>query len=181
MRKAVLSLTCVLLAPMFLVGVSTSAPYDPWSDLDADGDIDIFDIVKIAGSYATTGDPGKNVSVTNWPTSTDVSVWWNRFLSPSSGVVSGSYNATGFGQLHVLVKAWELGAGESLTVEIYGELTDATHTSWTYVSAYTTTLTETSNARAITIPVPSERFAFWVSTDPASSCYVALSFYLTWS
>lgn len=68
MRKTVLALACVILAPMFLVGITTSAEYDPWSDLDADGDIDIFDVVKIAGSYGTTGDPGKNVNVTNWPT-----------------------------------------------------------------------------------------------------------------
>lgn len=62
-----LAAASVLLLTPFLVGVTASAPYDPWSDLDADGDIDIFDLVKIAGSYATTGDPGKNVTVTNWP------------------------------------------------------------------------------------------------------------------
>lgn len=48
MKKAYLALVCVMFAPMFLVGVSSSAAYDPWSDLDADGDIDFFDIVKIA-------------------------------------------------------------------------------------------------------------------------------------
>jgi hypothetical protein len=67
MRKNVVALAFVLLTPMLLVGITTSAPYDPWADLDADGDIDIFDVVKMAGAYRTTGDPGKNVSVTNWP------------------------------------------------------------------------------------------------------------------
>jgi hypothetical protein len=74
MRKAFLALACVLLAPMFLVGITASAPYDPWADLDVDGDIDIFDIVKMATSYGTTGDPGKNVSVTNWPSPFEAAV-----------------------------------------------------------------------------------------------------------
>jgi len=67
MKKAFLAFACVILAPLFLVSVSSSATYDPWADLDGDGDIDIYDVVKIAANYATTGDPGKNVSVTNWP------------------------------------------------------------------------------------------------------------------
>lgn len=67
MRKTVLALACVLLAPMFLVSITASAPYSPWVDLDADGDVDIFDVVTIAGSYGTTGDSTKPVYVTNFP------------------------------------------------------------------------------------------------------------------
>lgn len=67
MRKTVLALACVLLAPVFLVGITASAPYEPWYDLDENGKIDIFDVVRIAGTYGTTGDPGKNVNVTNFP------------------------------------------------------------------------------------------------------------------
>jgi hypothetical protein len=37
--------------------------YDPWCDQDADGDIDIFDIVPAASAYGTTGDPTKEVMV----------------------------------------------------------------------------------------------------------------------
>ena len=54
MKKTYLVFVCVLLAPTLLVGVSSSATCDPWADLDADGDIDIFDIVTIAGAYGTT-------------------------------------------------------------------------------------------------------------------------------
>jgi hypothetical protein len=42
---------------ILLVGITSSASYDPWCDLDDDGDIDIFDIVKMAGAYGTTGTP----------------------------------------------------------------------------------------------------------------------------
>jgi hypothetical protein len=50
-------LITALLFSMLLVGITSSAPYDPWCDLDDDGDIDIFDIVKMAGAYGTTGTP----------------------------------------------------------------------------------------------------------------------------
>lgn len=32
-------------------------PYDPWYDLDDDGDIDIFDVVKVASQFNTKGTP----------------------------------------------------------------------------------------------------------------------------
>jgi hypothetical protein len=65
-----LAAASVLLLTPFLIGLTASAPYDPWYDLDENGKIDIFDVVRIAGTYGTTGDPGKNVTVTNWPTNT---------------------------------------------------------------------------------------------------------------
>lgn len=70
MKKAYLALACVLLAPMLLVSVSSSATYDPWVDLDDNGTINIFDVVTLANSYQTTGDPTKNVNVLNWPVET---------------------------------------------------------------------------------------------------------------
>ncbi|MCK4826095.1 hypothetical protein KA005_60675, partial [bacterium] len=44
------------MSSLFLVSVTAqTSPYDPWADLDDDGDIDIYDIVDIAGRYGTTG------------------------------------------------------------------------------------------------------------------------------
>jgi hypothetical protein len=63
-----LAAAATLLLTPFLVSVTSSAPYDPWNDLDENGKIDIFDVVKIASTYGTTGDSEKNVTVTNWPT-----------------------------------------------------------------------------------------------------------------
>ena len=63
MKKAWFAFACVLVGALLLVNASSSATYDSWSDLDADGDIDIFDIVKIAGAYGTMGDPAKNVTI----------------------------------------------------------------------------------------------------------------------
>ena len=55
-----IALTTTLLTSLLLVGATSSssvAEYDPWCDLDDDGDIDIFDIVQMAGKYGTTGTP----------------------------------------------------------------------------------------------------------------------------
>jgi hypothetical protein len=63
MKNISLALIAVLLLPAVLVGVTASVSttgihdYDPWCDLDDDGDIDIFDIVDIANRYGTTGTP----------------------------------------------------------------------------------------------------------------------------
>jgi hypothetical protein len=46
-----------LLVSGFLVSTTSSAPYDPWYDLDDNGKIDIFDIVRMAGTYGTAGTP----------------------------------------------------------------------------------------------------------------------------
>jgi hypothetical protein len=41
--------------------------YDAWKDLNDDGVIDSTDLGMLGTSWATTGDPTKNVNVTNWP------------------------------------------------------------------------------------------------------------------
>ena len=66
MRIASLLLICVVIGSLYLVDLTASYEvYDPWCDYDDDGDIDLYDAVKMAGNYGTTGDPAKNVTVTN--------------------------------------------------------------------------------------------------------------------
>lgn len=60
----VLALAFCLAATLFVV---TSTGYDPWVDQDEDGDVDASDLNVLAEEYGSTGDPTKNVSVTNWP------------------------------------------------------------------------------------------------------------------
>ncbi len=63
MKITSLALLTILFSSMFLIGTTTSIStkgvhdYDPWCDFDDDGDIDIYDIVDIAGRYGTTGTP----------------------------------------------------------------------------------------------------------------------------
>ena len=61
MKKTQLALRVLaiaILGSVWLVGLTSSAGvYNPWYDLDDDGDIDICDVVRMAGGYGTTGDP----------------------------------------------------------------------------------------------------------------------------
>jgi len=57
MKRIAVTLAVLLIAMLMFVGVTSSTPYDPWYDFDDDGDIDIYDIVDIAGRYGTTGTP----------------------------------------------------------------------------------------------------------------------------
>jgi len=59
-------LAAVLLTAILFVGATTTqsqyfttgaGSYDPWCDLDDDGDVDIFDIVTMAGIYGSEGEP----------------------------------------------------------------------------------------------------------------------------
>jgi len=57
MKRIAVTLAVVLVTMFMFVGVTSSTPYDPWYDFDDDGDIDIYDIVDIAGRYGTVGIP----------------------------------------------------------------------------------------------------------------------------
>ena len=50
------------------IGSQTTVQYDPWADINDDGKIDLKDIIYEIRLFGTTGDPTKNVNVTNWPT-----------------------------------------------------------------------------------------------------------------
>jgi len=58
----ILALVSCLTATLFIVG---STGYDPWVDYDDDGNIDASDLHTFSKEYGTTGDPTKNVNVTN--------------------------------------------------------------------------------------------------------------------
>jgi hypothetical protein len=57
MKRVTTTLVVLLITMFMFVGVTSSTPYDAWYDFDDDGDIDIYDIVDIAGRYGTTGTP----------------------------------------------------------------------------------------------------------------------------
>lgn len=48
--------------------------YDPWLDVNDDGMIEMMDYFYLGYGYGTSGDPAKDVSVTNWPSAFNVYV-----------------------------------------------------------------------------------------------------------
>ena len=67
---AVLATFC-LTATLFLVLPTKSGTnaidYDSWVDINGDGKINMYDIGYTAQRYGASGDPTRNVNVTNWP------------------------------------------------------------------------------------------------------------------
>jgi len=161
--------------------VTSVGEYDPWSDITDDGKIRVDDILDVALRFGSDGDPTRNVMVVNWPTSSDVCVWHELWLSEADSIESSSYSAAGFGQLHVLMRGTNLTSGEKITIVIYGNLYNMTHTHFYPVPVYTGEVTQATSWDFASIPVPSEAFWFQAYTDSTSDGYVNLSFYLTWA
>lgn len=81
-----LILLSVALMPLSVQQTST---YDPWLDYDEDGKIDVNDLHPLGQSYGSTGDPTKNVNVTNWPV--------ERELFPENLILRAAYYSGGSG------------------------------------------------------------------------------------
>jgi hypothetical protein len=65
---AVLTTFCMCALMFTVIPIRSGLPYDPWADIDDNGKIDMKDIGNVAAQFMTSGDPTKNVNVTNWPT-----------------------------------------------------------------------------------------------------------------
>lgn len=88
-KKIVAStLLAAVLLMVVVVPMSTQqggSTYDAWLDYNEDGVIDVNDLHPLGGAYGTTGDPTKNVNVTNWP---DLST--QKALFPKNLVLRGA-------------------------------------------------------------------------------------------
>jgi hypothetical protein len=72
-----IALVSLFLCTLFL-GIATSGNgtngYDPWVDYDESGNVDYMDLYHFAQAYETSGDPTKDVNVTNWPAMQNVNI-----------------------------------------------------------------------------------------------------------
>lgn len=67
---AIILATLCIITTLFMtrpVLTQETRPYDPWRDINDDGVVGPYDLAAIIASYRGTGDPTKNVNVTNWP------------------------------------------------------------------------------------------------------------------
>ena len=159
-----------------------SGEYDPWLDYNEDGIVDVNDLHPLGQAYGSSGDPTKNVNVTNWPVSTDTTVWYQASLEPLQTLSSGWYEAYGFGYIHIIVWASELSGSEFLRVQLNGRIWDLNHLGSATVDVYEFDLNSTSTRVGVTVPVPSEYFMFRVMASGITTVdYLFFGFYLTWA
>ncbi len=177
---AVMATFC-LTATLFTIFPTRSNPgigeYDAWNDLNDDGKIDIFDAINFAGTFETTGDPTKDVYVTNWPVTNQTTVFYNANHSSASGY----YNASGFGHIHITWAVWDLSDPESVTFEFYGMILTPSGSPGQLVVVETWRATENDNWGGVTFPVPSEQFHFYAGFAVGTTARVQLAFYLTYA
>ena len=108
-------LTFCLTATLFTIATTQSQEYDPWTDLNEDGKIDILDVVGMTSIYGTTGDSTKSVNVANWPVTKQQTVFWAQ----TTDAWSNDYNASGFGHMHLTWKVPGLVDPEKVILRIY--------------------------------------------------------------
>ncbi len=88
--------TFCLTATLFMIRSTQSNPsigeYDSWTDLNGDGTVDIYDAITLANAYGTSGDPTRNVTVTNWPPDVSyklitltLNCSWTQYVNPELG------------------------------------------------------------------------------------------------
>ena len=177
MKKTIFASACVLLALTMLVRISSSATYDPWVDLDDNGAINIFDVVTLAGSYQTTGDPTKNVNVVNWPVTNQQTVWYMQTVDTTSAM----YNASGFGHLHLIWVVTGLTGAESVTVKTWVRISSPTGGGSADFVAQSSVITSASDKGALSAPVPAEAFYFALDIADGTTATVYFAFYLTYA
>ncbi len=182
----------VVLVVSIAANLTGAVNYDPWLDVTDDGYGGIDDIVSTAEHFGASGDPIKNVNVTNWPSyqpvgvqnwpeHPGVGVWFGYHLPPSSSVGSVTYGMSYFGRLHILARGNNLGAIETLTITIYGRLYNLDHSAYNVIPVYSFTLNQASSTIAFSIPVPSPSVYFLAETDSSTDCLVYLAFHLTYA
>lgn len=173
-------LTFCLSATLFMVATTKSQDYDPWADLNGDGKIDILDVVGVTGIYASTGDPTKSVTVTNWPATRQQTVWYGETMNQWSP----DYNASGFGHIHIMWQVEGLSEGESVSIRVFGWIINSPLNR--SILAQEINVTRGNSVLpyemgALSIPVPSEIFYFYAWDPFPTPAIIYLSFYLTYA
>jgi len=166
--------------------VMSAGTYDAWVDVNHDGHVNVLDLIKVANSLGSSGDPALNVTVANpsintkpnWPNATDTCVWYQQSIS-TLGVTAGGSYADGFTYLHVLATVTDSLGTDTLTLVVVGTLWNKARNGYYPITAYQTTISESNTQICFTIPVPSQYFYFLAVTS-ANTHTLSLSYYLTW-
>ena len=95
--------------------------YDPWLDTNDDGLVNIVDLAKTATAFGSSGDPTKNVNVTNWPSASYTLI--NGTLNMSQHELSTSaFYCGGYSRLSLMIwtTSASIGVNNSVIIYLYG-------------------------------------------------------------
>jgi hypothetical protein len=123
--------TFCLTATIFMVVPTKSgsgSDYYQWADLDDNGKVDILDAISLANAFGTSGDPTKNVNVTNPRTKviqTDVNISVIDSPGPHGigGSITDAFETEGFDRMFVsaaLIDVSEYNGPNWITIDLSG-------------------------------------------------------------
>jgi hypothetical protein len=124
---AILTTFCLCALMFSVIPIQSGLPYDPWTDINEDGTINMKDVGNVAAQFGTTGDPTKNVNVVNWPQPplvndpTYVNVTWNPtgFAYSMEGLFFSTF---GYAKMSVFITPVNTSSGDwgskFLTIEV---------------------------------------------------------------
>lgn len=176
---ATFCLTTLLMIPL----THSTEPYDPWVDVTGptpgveDGTINMRDIQYEILHFNTFGDTTKNVSVVNWPVTDQQTVFWNV----STMVGSATYNALGFGHMHLIWRVNGLVAPENVTVSVHTYIEKPGGGAQYSVEASSMVVTSDNYQGSLSFQVPGETFFFLIMFGSGTTAYANLAFYLTYA
>jgi hypothetical protein len=173
-------LSIVALVSVSFIGITASQPpYDPWLDVNDDGDGGIDDIVSTAEHFGASGDPTKLCNIINWPTDTFTTIWW--FEPVSTSIVSDWFNRTLFAHVTLMVMAVNM-PFDSLTIYIHGRFPNPSGGASGGIQVHQVTITSSNSTASIKIPIPSDQFRFTVyHSGSVDSPRIYLGFYRSWA
>lgn len=172
-------LAVALLSSIVLMTASiTSAnQYDPWTDVNGDGVINIQDAALMGLGWQAAGDPTRNVNVMNWPVSNQQTV----FVDQATTADSAFYNASGFGHIHLLWYVSGLVDPEFVNIFVQSRIYNPNGPGYWQFSSQYIHVTPSNYSDVLSIPVPSETFNFRVYFPAGTTATVQFAFYLTFA
>jgi hypothetical protein len=118
---AVLSTFCLTSALFMVLSTKSSSgigEYDPWIDPNDDGAINYLDGILLGAIWGTTGDPTRNVNITNWQPKYRIDScehinfsWtdWGLFMGVNHSLPVGHTEGYSRLSLQITLEKWKLG------------------------------------------------------------------------
>ena len=163
---AILTTFCLSALMFAVIPIRGGLPYDPWSDIDDSGKIDMKDIGNVAARFMTSGDSAKNVTIAGHA---------NKLAYTNSTTVSGnSYFLTPF----ISVDGYS-----KVTICIYNTATNNFYRLSTYhfesaSSFYVDTATDFGNDLVKTYDVPNQQIRVRFDNNDGNSRNLHIDVYL---
>lgn len=118
----ILATFCLSFLILVVVPIKSGQPYDPWTDIDENGKIDMRDIGTVASRFGTSGEPTRTVNVIN-----SHFEWYSREVIEPRSYWSFLNDTAGYRQVNI-----RMTSNDTVNVALYFGILD---TNQQYITA----------------------------------------------